>query len=71
MADRSGPPAVPPVYVPVLTDNRRFIKQHALAAAVRVSAVCAKLGTPVYCPVLAHGFPLPFIADSQTVSPVG
>jgi hypothetical protein len=37
----------------------------------RVDAVCANLGTPVICPVLAYGFPLPFIADSQAVSPVG
>ena len=37
----------------------------------RVSAVCSNLGTPVYCPVLAYGFPLPFVADSQAISPVG
>ena len=37
----------------------------------RVSAVCSNLGTPVYCPVLAYGFPLPFVADSQSISPVG
>jgi hypothetical protein len=37
----------------------------------RVDAVCANLGTPVICPVLAYGFPLPFIADSQGISPVG
>jgi hypothetical protein len=43
----------------------------SLAVPGRVSAVCGNLGTPVYCPVLAYGFPLPFIADSQSVSPVG
>jgi hypothetical protein len=37
----------------------------------RVSAVCSNLGTPVYCPVLGYGFPLPFVADSQAISPVG
>ena len=37
----------------------------------RVSAVCSNLGTPVYCPVIAYGFPLPFVADSRTTSPVG
>lgn len=37
----------------------------------RVNAVCSDLGTPVYCPVLAYGFPLPFVADSQAISPVG
>ncbi len=36
-----------------------------------VIAECANLGTPEYCPVLAYGFPLPFIADNQGVSPVG
>lgn len=43
----------------------------SLAVPGRVDAVCGNLGTPVYCPVLAYGFPLPFIADSQSVSPVG
>jgi hypothetical protein len=43
----------------------------SLAVPGRVSAVCGDLGKPVYCPVLAYGFPLPFIADSQAVSPVG
>ena len=37
----------------------------------RVSAVCSNLGTPVYYPVIAYGFPLPFVADSQAISPVG
>jgi hypothetical protein len=37
----------------------------------RVTAVCANLGVPEYCPVLAYGFPLPFLADSQGISPVG
>lgn len=34
-------------------------------------AVCNSAVTPVICPVLAYGFPLAFIADSQAVSPVG
>jgi len=33
--------------------------------------VCTNVDGPVYCPVLAYGFPFPFIADSQAVSPVG
>lgn len=37
----------------------------------QVSAVCGNLGVPEYCPVLAYGFPLPFLADSQGISPVG
>ena len=37
----------------------------------RVSAVCSNLGTPVYCPVIAYGFPLPFVADGRATSPVG
>jgi membrane protein implicated in regulation of membrane protease activity len=36
-----------------------------------VEAVCGNLGTPIYCSVLAYGFPLPFLADSQAISPVG
>lgn len=36
-----------------------------------VTAVCGNLGTPIYCPVLAYGFPLPFLADSRSTSPVG
>lgn len=36
-----------------------------------VSAECSNLGTAVFCPVLAYGFPLPFVADSQGISPVG
>lgn len=43
----------------------------SLAVPGRVSAVCSDLGTPIYCPVLAYGFPLPFLADSQAISPVG
>jgi len=43
----------------------------SLAVPGRVSAVCANLGTPIYCPVLAYGFPLPFLADNQGMSPVG
>ncbi|CAH0193725.1 hypothetical protein SRABI118_01563 [Massilia sp. Bi118] len=37
----------------------------------QVIAVCGNLGVPVYCPVLAYGFPLPFLADSQATSPTG
>lgn len=33
--------------------------------------VCSRVDKPVYCPVLAYGFPLPFLADSQGISPVG
>lgn len=36
-----------------------------------VTAVCGNLGTPIHCPVLAYGFPLPFLADSRRTSPVG
>lgn len=43
----------------------------SLAVPGRVSAVCSNVVTPSYCPVLAYGFPLPFLADSQAVSPVG
>lgn len=43
----------------------------SLVVPGRVSAVCGNLGTPLYCPVVAYGFPLPFIVDSQGVSPVG
>ena len=43
----------------------------SLAVPGRVSAVCANVGKPIYCPVLAYGFPLPFLADSQGISPVG
>jgi hypothetical protein len=35
------------------------------------NVVCSNVGTPIYCPVLAYGFPLPFLADSQGISPVG
>ena len=37
----------------------------------RVEAVCGNLGTPIHCLVLAYGFPLPFLADSQGTSPLG
>ena len=43
----------------------------SLAVPGRVSAVCSNVGTPIYCPVLAYGFPLPFLADNQGISPVG
>lgn len=33
--------------------------------------VCSSIDVPVYCPVLAYGFPLTFLADSQGISPVG
>ena len=37
----------------------------------RVTVVCGNLGTPIYCPVLAYGFPLAFLADSRSTSPTG
>jgi hypothetical protein len=37
----------------------------------RAVVVCSSVDTPVYCPVLAYGLPLPFLADSQGISPVG
>ena len=37
----------------------------------QADAVCSNLGVPEHCPVLAYGFPLPFPADSQGISPVG
>ncbi|WP_156116688.1 hypothetical protein [Massilia sp. 9096] len=43
----------------------------SLAVPGSVIAVCSNIGTPVYCPVLAYGFPLPFLADSQGISPLG
>lgn len=43
----------------------------SLAVPGSVSAPCGNLGSPVDCTVLAYGFPLPFIADSQALSPVG
>jgi hypothetical protein len=43
----------------------------SLAVPGTVMAICGNLGTPVYCPVLAYGFPLPYLADSQAISPVG
>ena len=43
----------------------------SLAVPGCVIAVCSNLETPIYCPVLAYGFPLPFIADNQGMSPVG
>jgi len=36
-----------------------------------VIAVCSHVDDPVYCPVKAYGFPLLFLADSQSLSPVG
>lgn len=43
----------------------------SLVVPGRVIAVCGNLGTPIYCPVLAYGFPLPFLADSRSTSPTG
>jgi hypothetical protein len=43
----------------------------SLVVPGHVTAVCGDLGTPDYCSVLAYGFPLPFLADSQGISPVG
>lgn len=36
-----------------------------------VIAVCSHIDYPEYCPVKAYGFPLLFLADSQSISPVG
>ena len=36
----------------------------------RAIAVCANLGEPIYCPVPAYGFPMPFLADSRSTSPI-
>jgi len=35
------------------------------------TVVCSRVNVPIYCPVLAYGFPLPFLADSQGISPIG
>lgn len=43
----------------------------SLVVPGHVTAVCGNLDTPIYCSVLAYGFPLPFLADSQEISPVG
>lgn len=43
----------------------------SLVVPGRITEVCGNLGTPIYCSVLAYGFPLPFLADSQAISPVG
>lgn len=43
----------------------------SLAVPDSVIAVCGNVGIPSYCSVLAFGFPLPFVVDSQAVSPVG
>lgn len=43
----------------------------SLVVPGHVTAVCGNLGTPIDCAVLAYGFPLPFLADSQAISPVG
>lgn len=43
----------------------------SLVVPGHVTAVCSDLGTPDYCSVFAYGFPLPFLADSQAISPVG
>lgn len=37
----------------------------------QVIAVCSNVSAPDYCPVLAYGFPLPFLADSQGISLLG
>jgi len=37
----------------------------------QVITVCSNVSEPDYCAVLAYGFPLPFLADSQGISPVG
>lgn len=43
----------------------------SLAIPGSVFAVCSNVTTPIYCPVRAYGFPIPFLADTQGVSPVG
>lgn len=43
----------------------------SLVVPGHVNAVCGNLGMPIDCSVLAYGFPLPFLADSQAISPVG
>ena len=43
----------------------------SLVVPGHVNAVCGNLGTRIYCSVLAYGFPLPFLADSQATSPLG
>ena len=43
----------------------------SLVVPGHVTSACGDLGTPIYCSVLAYGFPLPFLADSQSISPVG
>lgn len=43
----------------------------SLVVPGHVRTVCGNLGTPSYCSVLAYGFPIPFLADSQATSPVG
>lgn len=64
----------------LLAHIKRGVSTCASAAALtycsllvpgRVSAVCSQVGEPEYCLVLAYGFPLPFLADSQALSPVG
>lgn len=47
------------------------IAYSSLIVPGHVQAACGNLGTPIDCPVLAYGFPLPFLADSQAISPVG
>lgn len=55
----------------VLLISTALLTYCSLLVPGNVIAVCSEVGTPVSCPVLAYGFPLPFIADSQAVSPVG
>ncbi len=43
----------------------------SLSVPGSASVVCSNLDTPIHCPVLAYGFPLPYLADSQAISPVG
>lgn len=43
----------------------------SLAVPGSIVALCSNVTRPIYCPVLAYGYPAPFLADSQAVSPVG
>lgn len=43
----------------------------SVAVPGQVVASCGNIDGPMYCEVLAYGWPLPFIADSQSISPVG
>lgn len=48
-----------------------FLTYVSLLAAGRGVTLCENLGTPIYCDVLAYGFPFPYLADSRAFSPTG